>query len=201
MAHELWPARLHHLRRDSPKPEPLARFYGELLGDRVESLAGDLWLVRGERRNLLVGKGAAGSVPYFALQMRDAAQLNTFSDQLEKLGVRRGERILLKTRNSRDAWKGNGFVEDFVYLSTEAAEWLAKRRVRSVGIDYLSVGGYKKNGAAVHHALLDAGVWIIEGLDLSRAPAGPCELICLPLKLVGSDGSPARAILRPLRRK
>jgi len=89
MSSSLWPARLHHLRRDSPQPERLARFYGELLGDRVENISEDLWLVRGQRRNLLVGKGAAGSVPYFALQMGGAAQLGMFSSELEKKGVRR----------------------------------------------------------------------------------------------------------------
>ena len=76
MTPELWPARLHHLRRDSPKPEPLARFYGELLGDRVEALPGDSWLVAGPGRRLVVGKGAASAVPYFAFQLDDPAQLD-----------------------------------------------------------------------------------------------------------------------------
>jgi catechol 2,3-dioxygenase len=74
----LWPARLHHLRRDSPQPEQLAEFYGKLLGDRVEALGGDTWLVAGRDRRLLLGKGAAGSVPYFALQMQDASQLAAY---------------------------------------------------------------------------------------------------------------------------
>ena len=69
--------------------------------------------------------------------------------------------------------------------------------VRTVGIDYLSVGAFEGDGAAVHRLLIDAGIWIIEGLDLSDAPAGSYELICLPVKLHGSDGAPARAILRP----
>jgi catechol 2,3-dioxygenase len=78
MAQELWPARLHHLRRDSPNPEPLARFYGQLLGDRVEALPDGSWLVAGRGRRLVVGRGAAGSVPYFALQLQDGAHLETF---------------------------------------------------------------------------------------------------------------------------
>jgi arylformamidase len=122
--------------------------------------------------------------------------------ELVKNHVRRGERILLKTRNSPRAWQAQGFVEDFVHLSTEAAEWLAAHGVRTVGVDYLSVGGFLAgNGAAVHRALLNAGVWVIEGLDLSRVPPGPCDLICLPLKVMLSDGAPARAIVRPLKRK
>lgn len=108
-----------------------------------------------------------------------------------------GERILFKTRNSPHAWSRGGFVEDAVHLSVAAARWLAARKPRTVGIDYLSVGGYQaKNGAAVHHALMGAGIVIIEGLDLTHASPGACELFCFPLKLEGSDGAPARVLLR-----
>jgi catechol 2,3-dioxygenase len=80
---ELWPARLHHLQRDSPKPEQLARFYGELLGDRVAPLPDGSWLVAGRGRRLVVGKGAAGAVPYFALEMQDAAHLAAYRVHLK----------------------------------------------------------------------------------------------------------------------
>ena len=80
----LWPARLHHLRRDSPNPEPLARFYGELLGDRVEPLPGGSWLVAGRGRRLVVGKGTAGSVPCFAFELQDAAHLAAYRRQLKR---------------------------------------------------------------------------------------------------------------------
>lgn len=120
--------------------------------------------------------------------------------ELEAAAIEPGERILLKTRNSPRAWQSLEFVEDAVHVSIEAARWLAARRIKLLGIDYPSVGGYRaKNGAAVHHALLDAGVVLVEGLDLTLAPAGACELVCLPLRLVGADGAPARAILRPIR--
>lgn len=89
-------------------------------------------------------------------------------------------------------------MEDFVYISEQAAAYLAETGVRTVGIDYLSVGGYHADGAKIHRILLGAGIWIIEGLDLSAAPAGQYEMICLPVKLHGSDGAPARAILRPV---
>lgn len=79
MKPDLWPARLHHLRRDSPQPEALAQFYGRLLGDRVEPLADGSWLVAGRGRQLVVGPGQAGAVPYFALQMRDADHLAAFA--------------------------------------------------------------------------------------------------------------------------
>ena len=74
---------------------------------------------------------------------------------------------------------------------------LAQTKVRAVGVDYLSVGGYHADGAEFHRILLEAGIWIIEGLDLSPVTAGRYEMICLPVKLHGCDGAPARAILRP----
>ncbi len=84
MLKDLWPARLHHLRRDSPKPEPLARFYGELLGDRVAPLPDGSWLVAGRGRRLVVGRGAAASVPYFAFELPDAARLGAYRRQVGK---------------------------------------------------------------------------------------------------------------------
>lgn len=134
------------------------------------------------------------------IAIRDAKAVEV--SELRRHDIRRGQRLLFKTSNSAHAWRGKRFAQDFVYLSTEAAHWLAARRVGLVGVDYLSVGGYRAgNGVAVHRALLDAGVWIVEGLDLSRVPPGPCELICLPLRIPGADGAPARAIIRPLGRK
>jgi catechol 2,3-dioxygenase-like lactoylglutathione lyase family enzyme len=79
----LWPARLHHLRRDSPQPERLAKFYGELLGDRVEPLGDGTWLVSGRERRIVLGQGSAGAVPYFALQMQDPAHLATYRRALK----------------------------------------------------------------------------------------------------------------------
>jgi arylformamidase len=109
-----------------------------------------------------------------------------------------GERVLFRTSNSGRCWDSGTFVEDFVYISEPAAAYLAETRVRTVGVDYLSVGGYRADGAAIHRILLQAGIWIIEGLDLSPVTGGRYEMICLPAKLHGSDGAPARAILRPL---
>ncbi len=87
MTAPLWPARLHHLRRDSREPERLARFYGELLDDRIEALPNNEWLVQGHGRRLIVGKGASGAVPYFAFALRDAAQLADYAAALERQGV------------------------------------------------------------------------------------------------------------------
>ncbi len=119
-------------------------------------------------------------------------------DELRPLGLARGERVLFKTLNSSRVWQTDEFVEDFVYVSQEAARYLVDCGVRTVGVDYLSVGGFHKDGVETHEALLGAGIWVIEGLDLSEIQPGEYELICLPLKVQGSDGAPARAILREI---
>jgi arylformamidase len=120
------------------------------------------------------------------------------ADELRGHSLQAGERVLFRTANSPRCWQADKFVEDFVYISEQAAEHLAETRVRTVGIDYLSVGGYHADGAKIHRILLSAGIWIIEGLDLSAVRGGRYEMICLPVKLHGSDGAPARALLRPL---
>lgn len=110
--------------------------------------------------------------------------------------IKAGERILFKTRNSRHSWNTDEFDEDFVYISKEAASYLAEKKVMTVGIDYLSVGGFRKDGVETHRALLGAGIWVIEGLNLGKIKAGRYELCCLPIKVLKSDGAPCRALLR-----
>ena len=99
------------------------------------------------------------------------------------------ERVLFKTPNS-ELWALDEFADDFARLDGEAAAVLVRRGVRLGGVDYLSVGD-----EAAHHALLEAGVVPVEGLDLRGVEPGPYELVCLPLRVVGADGAPARAIL------
>jgi arylformamidase len=124
------------------------------------------------------------------------------ADELERHAPQRGERLLLKTRNSTDAWpRAPEFAEDFVYIAHDGAQLLADRGVRTVGVDYLSVGGFEHDAVETHVALLRAGVWIIEGLDLSAIEPGHYELCCLPLRIAGSDGAPARALLHPAQSK
>lgn len=119
------------------------------------------------------------------------------ADELRRHHIRHGERLLFKTRNSERCWRSDHFIEDFTFITDEAAQLLAERRVHLVGIDYLSVDSFK-NGAETHRVLLEAGIWVIEGLDLSRVNSGRYELICLPLKIEGGDGAPARAIVRKI---
>lgn len=121
-------------------------------------------------------------------------------EELRPHRIRNGERILFKTLNSERCWRTDEFVKDFVYISTESLQYLVDRKVRTIGVDYLSVGGYNKNITQVHEVLLKAGIWIIEGLDLSGVKRGNYELICLPMKIEKGDGAPARAVIRPYRR-
>lgn len=118
------------------------------------------------------------------------------AEVLEAAQIPKGaERLLFKTRNS-DLWAAGeaDFHTDFVAVDASGARWLAERQVRLVGIDYLSISPWKQS-RPVHRLLIDAGMLIVEGLDLSAVPPGRYMLYCLPLKLLGSDGAPARAIL------
>jgi arylformamidase len=119
-------------------------------------------------------------------------------DALRLHDIRKGERILFKTQNSSRDWAHQDFHQDFVYLETDTAQVLADARIGLVGVDYLSVSGYQRNEIEVHQILLQAGIWIIEGLNLAQVAPGRYELVCLPLKIAQADGAPARAVLRPL---
>ena len=120
-------------------------------------------------------------------------------DEKELAGckIEKGEKILLRTRNSvQKILRKDTFDEKFIYMEEDAALFLASLGIQTVGVDYLSVGGYRKNGPAVHRTLLDAGIFIIEGLDLADVLPGRYEMVCLPLKIRDSDGAPARVILK-----
>ena len=115
---------------------------------------------------------------------------------LDEAGLPPGcERLLFKTANSQ-LWgqTSAGFSRDFVAIDASGASWLVERRVRLVAVDYLSVAPWGAAGPT-HRTLLAAGIVILEGVDLRAAPPGNYTLVCLPLKLVGSDGAPARAVL------
>ncbi len=108
-------------------------------------------------------------------------------------GVRR---LLFKTRNSA-LWNdpSQGFRTDYVALTPDAARWVVDKGIRLVGVDYLSVERFGEPGHATHHVLLEAAVIIVEGLDLRAIDAGTYGLICLPMKIAGADGAPARVVL------
>lgn len=118
------------------------------------------------------------------------------AELLERLPIPPGAaRLLFRTRNSELWARGErAFTEDFVAVSEDGARWLVERGVRLVGVDYLSVSPFD-DPTPVHRILLEAGVVVVEGLDLHAVDPGVYRLVCLPLKLVGCDGAPARAIL------
>jgi len=115
------------------------------------------------------------------------------SNDFEQFNIQTGERILVKTKNSL---RGHTeWYDDYIYLDGDAADWLAEKKIRLFGIDYLSV---KKRGGEdnrPHTSLLEKEIIIVEGLDLSAVSAGNYELVCLPLSLADADGAPARAVL------
>jgi arylformamidase len=117
------------------------------------------------------------------------------AEDLAAAGLREDLRVLFKTPNSA-LWNGGGFKQDYTYLTESAARYLVEQGVKVVGVDYLSVEEFKKPGAPAHRALLSQGVVIIEGLNLSDAEPGMYELYCLPLRVAGADGAPARVVLK-----
>jgi len=105
------------------------------------------------------------------------------------------KRVLFGTSNSRLWSRGETkFQQDFVAVSEDGAQWLVENGVQLVGVDYLSVAPFT-DSTPTHRILLQAGVVVVEGLDLSAVPRGFYDLYCLPLKLLGADGAPARTIL------
>jgi arylformamidase len=153
------------------------------------------FIARGRTMELLPLDSVIGPCRVIEIKHRSVITV----EELRPHKLKRGERILFKTRNSVKSWqlaKKSIFDKNFVYIPAETARHLVERGVRTVGVDYLSVGGWRKDGVECHQILLGAEVWIIEGLDLSKIKPGAYDLVCLPLKILGADGAPARAILR-----
>jgi len=113
---------------------------------------------------------------------------------LDQVPLRAGDILLCRTDNSW-RWEATEFQRDFTYLTEDAAELLVARGVRAVGMDYLSIERFGSESFPVHHRLLGAGVFVIEGLDLRAVEPGRYTLVCLPLKFPELDGAPARAVL------
>lgn len=120
--------------------------------------------------------------------------------ELEPYDIKKGERLLFKTRNSPAMYEGQKFMEDYVYFDVPAAEFIASKKPKMVGLDCVTVGNYKDGESIqkVHLAFLNAGIYILEGCALGHVPPGEYELLCLPLLMYNGDAGPSRAILRPL---
>jgi arylformamidase len=135
---------------------------------------------------ILIGK--ARVVEVAARERIDRSHLETFD-------LRDHIRVLLKTRMSGQMLKPQ-VQEDYVYLTVDAARHLVHAGIKLVGIDYLSVDRFGSADYPSHHALLEAGVVIVEGLDLSEVAEGEYDMTCLPLRIAGAEAAPARVILR-----
>ena len=134
--------------------------------------------------------GRARVVEFDALGAITAA----FLEGIDSLAA--DERVLFKTGNS-SLWEERVFAEEYVGLSMDAADWLISKGVKLVGIDYLSIDAPGNAGLPVHRALLANDVVVVESLNLNQIPEGQYQLVCLPMKIGGSEGAPARVILLP----
>ncbi len=133
--------------------------------------------------------------PCYVTQMPDDVD-EISAEVLERVSLGSGTtRVLFGTRNSR-MWDRDGavFQKDFVSVTEDGAAWLVAHNIKLVGVDYLSVASFY-DPTPTHTILLRAGVVIVEGLNLLQIPRGFYDLYCLPIKLMGADGAPARAIL------
>jgi len=117
------------------------------------------------------------------------------ADDLAALDLSEDVRVLFKTHNSR-LWGDPAFHAEYVGVTESGARHLVDHGVKVVGVDYLSVEEFKSPGAPAHHVLLGAGAIVIEGLNLRDVEPGVYDMYCLPLRVVGSDGAPARVVLR-----
>lgn len=133
--------------------------------------------------------------PCYVAQLPDGIEAIT-SEVLDRTEINSEmKRILFGTRNSHLWAKGETrFQTDFVGITEDGAEWLVERGIQLVGVDYLSVAPYA-DLMSTHLVLLRRGVIVVEGLNLSNVMRGFYDLYCLPLKIAGCDGAPARAIL------
>ncbi|MFO1371110.1 MAG: cyclase family protein [Candidatus Competibacteraceae bacterium] len=140
--------------------------------------------------DVLIGPAVVAALPDVdAITTEDLDALNLPADT---------RRLLLRTRNSEIWRRGDrDFRTDFVALTADAARWVVARGIRLIGVDYLSVQIFRGD-PQTHIALLQVEIVIVEGLNLAEVAPGNYELICLPLKLAGAEGAPARAVLKRL---
>jgi arylformamidase len=136
--------------------------------------------------------------PARVIEIKDPVSIKV--EELEPYNIQPGERLLFKTRNSPKVYEEKELTGDYVYFSTEAARYLAEKKVRLVALDYLAIGNFrdKENLKDVHEILLLNGIYAIEGVNLDGVKPGEYELLCLPLRLEKGDAGPCRAILIPL---
>jgi arylformamidase len=137
--------------------------------------------------------------PARVIEIKDPETIK--AEELKKHNIKKGDRILCKTRNSPVVYESSKFIEDYVYLDGDAADYLAEKEIILFGLDCITIGNFRNEESVVktHQALLGAGIYILEDCALANVPPGEYELLCLPLLMYHGDAGPCRAILRPLK--
>jgi len=131
--------------------------------------------------------------PAILISMDDSL-MSVSADDLRSQNLRGNTRVLIRTRNSA-LLADPEFHRDYTFLAPDGAEYLVEQGVSLVGVDYLSIEQFRSGHHRTHRTLLEKNVVIVEGLSLSGVPPGEYDFVCLPLKLAGLDGAPARAVL------
>jgi len=124
----------------------------------------------------------------------DSSLMSVSASDLAKHDLKGNSRVLIRTRNS-GFLDDTEFHRDYTFLAPDGAEYLVSLGVRLVGVDYLSIEQFHSGHHRTHRTLLAEKIVIVEGLNLQDIAPGEYDLICLPLRLEGSDGAPARAVL------
>ena len=152
---------------------------------------------KGQKIDQLELETLTGSVSVYGISNSKEISLK----EVKELSLEGKTRVLFKTVNSARWQSGTTqFIEDYVYVTNDAAKYLVDTGIKLVGIDYLSIEKYGSKGHETHKTFLENSVILVEGLNLSSVLPGNYELIALPLKIKDGDGSPARVILAQLNK-
>ncbi len=191
-----------------PQPPSVTRIYDRTKGDPVTMSQINInshngthidapfhFMAEGTTIDMMPLDTAIG--PARVIEIKDPVSIKL--EEVESYDIKEGERILFKTKNSSYAYKTTDFFTDYVYCANEVAYYLKDKKIRLVGVDYVTIGNHKdlENIKTVHETLLGNGIYIIEMLNLDGVTPGNYEMICLPLRMEKGDAGPCRAIIRP----
>jgi arylformamidase len=138
----------------------------------------------------------ASNGPCRVIEIKDEKDITV--KELEPYKIKAGERILFKTKNSPHVYNVKIFSGPYVAITPEAADYLVSKKIRLVGLDYLTVGHMEPVGdiGKVHRAFLGNGIYVLEAINLDGVPAGKYEMMCLTLRIENGDAGPCRVILK-----
>jgi arylformamidase len=193
-----------------PAPPKIYRYYDRELGHRLTMSMVEMITHTGTHidapLHFVPGGSTISDIPLDAtigpcrvIEIADPVKIRVA--ELETHDIKKGERLLFKTRNSPVVYTSDTFVDDYVYLDVEGAQYLASKGIALFGLDNITIGSFKEhdNLTRTHQILLEAGIYILEDCALAEVPPGEYELLCLPLLMWHGDAGPCRAILRPLK--